>query len=75
MISKANEGSNIKTSIEKLMPHLREYAQDDAGGIINIDVTNVIYFLFKIINPATIIVVSNLKYEIKKETYPSLEKI
>ena len=45
-----------------------EYEWKAAGGILRNDGTTMLYPIFKNINPATRIGVSNLKYEIEKST-------
>ena len=68
MISKAIEDSITKTSLKKLRLRIGEYEWDNAGGIIRNHESTIIYLLFKIINPATRIGVSNIIYEIEKST-------
>ena len=68
MISKAIEVSITKTSLIKIRLFQREYEWADDGSIIRNDVSTMLYILFKRINPATRIGVSNLKDEIDKTT-------
>ena len=66
MIAKAIKGSIKNTYIRKLKLHCRKYEQTYDGGLIRNDATNILYLRFKIINPATRIVVSNQKHEMEK---------
>ena len=68
MIAKGIEGSIKKTSLKKLRLHSGVYEWTDAGRLIRNDGPNILYLIFKIINSATSIGVSNLKYEIEKAT-------
>ena len=68
MIAKAIKVSIKNKYLKKLRLHLREYERTYYGGLIRNDVTTMLYLIFKIINPATRIFVSNLKYEIEKST-------
>ena len=63
MIDKVIEGSVTKTPLNKLSINLGEYELSDTGVIIRNYGPTMIYLLFKIINPATRIGVSNLKDE------------
>ena len=60
------EGSIAKTYLKKFRLHRVEYEWDDTGGLIKNYGPTILYLLFKSIKPATIIGVSNLKYEIDK---------
>ena len=64
MIAKVIECSTTKTSLNKLYPHKNYYSWEDSGCLIRSDGPTMIYLPFKIINLATRIGVSNLKYEI-----------
>ena len=68
MISKTIGGSIINTSLQKIRLHRGEYKRTDAGGLIRNDWPTIIYLIFKSTNPATMIVVSNVKDETDKET-------
>ena len=68
MIAKAIEGSMTNTSLKKLRLHRGEYEYPDAGIIIRNDRPTMLYLIFKGINTATRIGVSNLEYEIDKAT-------
>ena len=59
MISKAI-GVLIKKNINQLRLHCGVYECTDAGGIIRNNGPTMLYLIFKIINPATKIFVSNL---------------
>ena len=72
--AKVIEGSITKTSLKKLRLHRGEYKWTDAGGLIRNNGPNMIYLIFKIINPDTRIGVSNLKDEIDKATPPKFGK-
>ena len=64
MTAKANEGSIKNAYINKLRLHRFEYYWADTGGVIRNYEPTMLYLLFKIINPATRIIVSNLKDDI-----------
>ena len=66
MIAKSIEGSITKKYPKKLRLFQGEYERSDAGGLIRNDGPTMLYPIFKIINPATRIGVSNLKDEIEK---------
>ena len=66
--SKEIQGSITKTSLKKLRLHRGVYECTYTGGIISNYVPTMLYLLLKIINPATRIGVSNLKYDIQKAT-------
>ena len=66
MIAKAIYGSMKNIYLKKLMVHQREYVQADTGGLIINYGTTMLYLIFKIVNPATNIAFSNLKYVIDK---------
>ena len=68
MIAKAIKGSITKTSLDKLIIRQGGYEWTDDEGLISNDGPNILYLLFKIINPATRIGVSNLIYGIEKGT-------
>ena len=66
IIAKEVKGSIKNTYLSKLRIHCREYEWTYYGGIIRNDGTTMLYLIFKIINPATGIIVLNLKDEIEK---------
>ena len=68
MISKAIEGSITNNSLKKLRLSWKEYEWSYDGGLIRNDGPTMIYLLFKIINPATQIDISNLKEETERST-------
>ena len=65
-IAKEIKGSITNKYLKKLMLHHREYEWTYYEGIKSNDGTTMLYRIFKSINPATRIVVSNLKDEIEK---------
>ena len=62
MIGKEIDGSTTKTSIKTVRPHRGVFEWTYNEGLITNDGTTIIYLIFKSINPATSIGVSNLKY-------------
>ena len=64
IIANAMEGSITKTYLQKIRLYREEYEWADAEGFISNYGPTMLYLLFKIINPATIIGISNLKCEI-----------
>ena len=63
MIDKSVE---VNISHKKLRVHKREYESADIRGLISNHGPTMIYLILKIINPATMIVVYNLKYIFEK---------
>ena len=74
IIHKAILGSITKTYADKLRLHRGEYEWSDAGGMIRIYAHTILHLLFKSINPATRIGVSNLEYEIEKSNLSKFGK-
>ena len=68
IIHKAILGSITKNYVKKHRLHRGEYECSDAGDMIRIYAHTILHLLFKSINPATRIGVSNLEYEIEKST-------
>ena len=68
MTSKSIERSITKTFIKKLRLHPGVYEWAESRGITRNYGPTIIYLLLKIINLATRIDVSNLKYEVDKAT-------
>ena len=66
MISKAIVGSITKIYLKKIRLRRGVYEWTDSGGIISNYGHNMIYIIFKSINPGTMIGVSNLKDKIGK---------
>ena len=73
IIDKAIEGSTTNTSLKKLRLNWGEYEWVDYWVLIRKYGPTILHFLFKSTNPATIIGVSNLKYEIEKATLANFE--
>ena len=70
--SQINLGLNYKDILKKIRIHRRQYELADAGGLKSNYGPIMIYLLFKSINLATSIDVSNLKDEIRKATLDKL---
>ena len=68
MISKTTGGSIEEKYLKKLTLHRGEYEWSDFGVIIRNDGPTMIYQIFRSINPAKRIGVSNIKYESEKAT-------
>ena len=68
MIVQAIEGSITNIYLNKLRVHCGEYGWTDYGGLIRKDGPTIPCLVFKSINLATRIGVSNLKYDIDKST-------
>ena len=68
MIAKSIEGSITKKNLKELILRRREYEQAYTGVLIRNDGLTMINLIFKSINPAIMISVSNLKYEIEKSS-------
>ena len=62
MIDKIVEVSITNTYLRRLRLHSREYEWTYYGGLISNDGTNILYLIFKSINPATSISFFKLKY-------------
>ena len=68
IINKEIEGSITKTSLKNIRILRKGYKWEDSGVIKKRYGTTMLYLLFKSINLATRIGVSNLKHEIEKST-------